>query len=172
MTKTVDHPTTFIVYGVDADNKPHAARFDKSHPELVAKAAELMDMQLHEVSSPAVAALADRLPKGRLYANGNGFVPPVRKDVYEQLSATIAEVTRSAGTEAGSPGLPRNWDEIAPGHLVIANEGPGWGWYAAIVVNVDGDMLTLHWRDFPWQPDIIQHRSNIALIRPGLEATN
>ncbi len=123
MTKTVDHPTNFIVYGVDADNKPHAALFDKSHPELVAKAAELMGLQLHEVSSPAVAALGDRLPKGRLYANGNGFVPPVRKDLYEQLSATIADVNRNAGTEAGSPGLPRNWDEVAPGHLVIANEG-------------------------------------------------
>ncbi len=154
MTKTVDHPTTLIVYGVNADNKPHAARFDKTNPELVAKAAALMGLQLHEVGSPAVAALGDQLPKGRLYANGNGFVPPVRKDVYELLSATIADLNRNAGAEDGSPGLPRNWDEIAPGH------------YAAIVVNVDGDMLTLHWRDFPWQPDIIQHRSNIALIRP------
>jgi hypothetical protein len=167
MPKTVDHPTTFIVYGVDPDKKPHAARFDNGNPELVAKAAELMGFKLHQVNSPAVAAVTDWLPKGRLYANGNGFVPPVRKDIYEQLSATIADATRNAGTEAGSPGLPRNWDEVAPGHLVIAKEGPGWGWYEAIVVKVEGDMLTLHWRDFPWQPDIIQHRSNIALISPG-----
>ena len=24
---------------------------------------------------------------------------------------------------------------------------------------VNGNMLTLHWRDFPWQPDVVQHRS-------------
>jgi len=25
----------------------------------------------------------------------------------------------------------------------------------------------LHWRDYPWQPDIVQHRSNVALIKPA-----
>ena len=167
MSKTADHPTTLIVYGVDADKKPHAARFNASQSELVAKAAALMGFKLHKVSAPAVAALADALPNGRLYANGNGFVPPIRKDLFGQLAGAIADATRTAGTEDGSPGLPRNWDEIAPGHLVIANEGPGWGWYAAMVVKVDGDMLTLHWRDYPWQPDIVQHRSNVALIKPA-----
>ncbi len=53
------------------------------------------------------------------------------------------------GGDDGSPGLPGDWDEIAPGHLVVANEGPGNGWWDAIVVEVNGDMLTLHWRDFP-----------------------
>ena len=38
---------------------------------------------------------------------------------------------------------PRSWDEIAPGHLVIASEGPGNGWWDAIVVEVNDDMLTL-----------------------------
>jgi hypothetical protein len=55
-------------------------------------------------------------PKAACTPNGNGFVPPVRKDIYEQLSATIADATRTAGPEAGSPGLPANWDEIAPGY--------------------------------------------------------
>ncbi len=166
MSKTVDHLPTLIVYGVDADKKPHAARFIASQPELVAKAADLMGLTLHEVSSPAVEALADLLPNGRLYATGNGFVPPIRKDLYEQLSGAIADANRAAGTEAETK-LPPNWDEVAPGHLVIANEGPGSGWYAAIVVKVEGEMLTLHWRDYPWQPDIVQHRSNIALLKPG-----
>jgi hypothetical protein len=72
-----------------------------------------------------------------------------------------------AATEAGSPGLPRTWDEIAPGHLVIASEGPGNGWWDAIVAEVNGDMLTLHWRDYPWQPNVVQHRSAVALIKPA-----
>ena len=63
--------------------------------------------------------------------------------------------------------MPRNWDEIAPGHLVIANEGVGQGWWEAIVVEASGDMLTLHWRDYPWQKNVVQHRSAVALIKPG-----
>ena len=158
MTKTVDNLTdpAFVVYGVDADKKPRAARFDNSQPKLVAKAAELMNLKLCEVNSPAIAELAKKLPNGRLYANGNGFIPPVKRDLYTTLGDGMPRQAETAepkvpvvGTEAGSPGLPRNWDEIAPGHLVIASEGPGNGWWDAIVVEVNGDMLTLHWRDLP-----------------------
>jgi hypothetical protein len=166
---TEDNPTNaaFVVYGVDADRKPRAARFDNSQPTLVAKAAELMGFKLCEVSSPALAELAKDLPEGRLYANGNGFIPPVPYQLYATLSATIAAANRKTGGGGGSPGLPRNWDEIGPGQLVVANEGPGNGWWDAIVLEVNGDMLTLHWRDFPWQQDVVQHRSTVALINPG-----
>ena len=177
MTKTAEKPTdpAFVVFGIDANKKPHAARFDNSEPKLVAKAAELMKFKVCEVNSPAIAQLAKKLPEGRLYANGNGFIPPVRHQLYATLAATIAATSGTTGTKAagggaagaGSPGLPRSWDEIGPGHLVIANEGAGNGWWDAIVVAVDGDMLTLHWRDFPWQPDVIQHRSTVALIKPA-----
>jgi hypothetical protein len=109
------------------------------------------------------------------YANGNGFVPPVKKDLYATLAGVIAAASGNGGTDGAggaagkdaSPGLPRSWDEIAPGHLVIASEGPGNGWWDAVVVDVNGDMLTLHWRDFPWQPDVVQHRSSVALIKPA-----
>ncbi len=174
MSTTADKPTgpAFVVFGIGADKKPRAARFDDSQPKLVAKAAELMNLKLREINSPALANLAKQLPVGRLYANGNGFVPPVQKQLYATLAATVAAASRDAVTKATdgaprSPGLPRSWDEIAPGHLVIANEGIGEGWWEAIVVEVRGDMLTLHWRDYPWQPDIIQHRSNVALIKPA-----
>jgi hypothetical protein len=30
-------------------------------------------------------------------------------------------------------GLPRTWDDIAPGHLVIAQEALEYGWWEAIV---------------------------------------
>ena len=171
-TKTTEEKptdTAFVVFGVDTDKKPRAARFDNSQPSLVAKAAELMNFKLCEVNSPAIAELAKDLPEGRLYANGNGLVPPVPHALYARLSATIAAASRNAGDDngGGSPGLPRDWNEIAPGQLVVANEGPGNGWWDAIVVEVNGDMLTLHWRDFPWQQDVVQHRSTVALINPG-----
>ncbi len=173
MTNTsLENPTqpAFVVFGVGADKKPRAASFDASQPKLVAIAAELMNLTLCEVTSPAIAEVAKELPVGHLYANGSGFIPTIKHQLYSWLSATVAAESPDAGSadgNDGSPGLPRDWDEIAPGHLVVANEGPGNGWWDAIVVEVNGDMLTLHWRDFPWQENVVQHRSAVALIRPG-----
>ena len=132
-----------------------------------------MNLKLCEVTSPGIAEVAKDLPVGHLYANGSGFVPTIKYDLYTKLSATIAAESRSAGSDngggpAGSPGLPGDWDEIDIGHLVIANEGPGNGWWDAIVVEVNGDMLTLRWRDFPWQENVVQHRSAVALIKSGV----
>jgi hypothetical protein len=172
--RDLENPTqpAFIVFGVDSDKEPRAAWFDASQPKLVARAAELMNLNLCAVTSPAIAEVAKEVPVGHLYANGSGFVPKIKYDLYAKLSATVAAEARTASSadgddQAGSPGLPRDWDEIGPGHLVVANEGPGNGWWDAIVVEVNGDMLTLHWRDFPWQPDVVQHRSNVALINPA-----
>lgn len=80
--------------------------------------------------------------------------------------------TGAAG--AGAPGdlppnLPRNWQEIAPGHLVIAHESLEDGWWEAIVIERDGDMLTLRWRDNPKQAKCIRHRTAVALISTGID---
>ncbi|HLZ02658.1 MAG TPA: hypothetical protein VKR55_10970, partial [Bradyrhizobium sp.] len=54
----------------------------------------------------------------------------------------------SGSTPGGSaPRLPRNWQEIGLGDLVVANQDRWEGWYEAIVVEANGDMLTLRWRD-------------------------
>jgi hypothetical protein len=45
------------------------------------------------------------------------------------------------------PSLPRSWDEIEIGHLVLAPEAGGEGYWETIVVAKDNDMLTLTWRD-------------------------
>jgi hypothetical protein len=135
-TETIlENPTepAFVVFGVDTDKKPRAAWFDDSQPKLVAKAAGLMNLKLCEVTSPGIAEVAKELPVGHLYANGSGFIPTIKHDLYARLSATVAAESRSAGSDngdgpAGSPGLPGDWDEIDIGHLVIANEGPANGW--------------------------------------------
>ena len=38
-------------------------------------------------------------------------------------------------------GLPWTWDEIAPGHLVIAQEALDYGWWEAIVIGRNGDIF-------------------------------
>ncbi len=59
----------FVVFGVDAAMKPRAAWFDDSQPKLIAKATELMNLKLCEVTSPAIAEVAKELLVGHLYAN-------------------------------------------------------------------------------------------------------
>jgi hypothetical protein len=111
---------------------------------------------------------------------GKTFVPFIRRDLYDKLVAAAPNgnahpTNPPAGGSSGVPGskgsppnLPRNWDEIAPGHLVIAHESNEDGWWEAIVLECDGDMLTLRWRDYPKQPKVVRHRAAVALISTGI----
>jgi hypothetical protein len=53
---------------------------------------------------------------------------------------------------------------IAPGHLVVAQDGPQDGWYEAIVVEQNGDMFTLRWRDYPRERRFARHRRSLGLL--------
>jgi hypothetical protein len=64
-------------------------------------------------------------------------------------------------------GLPRTWDEIAPGHLIIAQESLANGWWEAIVLDRKDDMLTLRFRDYPRLPKFFRHRTAVALMSPA-----
>ena len=119
-----------IVLGYDEHHKPQAAQFPAADAELVAKAARLMDLKVYEAVTEDLAALAKKLPVGRLYSNGRGFVPNVRQSLYSEIIATLAVEPQAAlGKDKDelpvATGLPRTWDEIAPGHLVIAQEALG-----------------------------------------------
>jgi len=70
-----------IVLGYDENHKPRAARFPAKDADLVTKAAQLMDLRVYEAASEDLAALAKKLPEGRLYGNGRGFVPNVRQSL-------------------------------------------------------------------------------------------
>jgi hypothetical protein len=61
-------------------------------------------------------------------------------------------------------GLPRSWDEIAAGHLVIAQESLDCGWWEAIVLDRKGDAFILQYRDFPHLPRFARPRTGLALI--------
>jgi hypothetical protein len=185
-----------VLFGLDESRKPRAARFGSSHADLAAKAAELMSLTACRVSSPGLAEIAEKLPTGRMYANGRAFVPNVRRDLYAKLIAAAAtnngnngdgqtgeptekpaeaaaagNETAPSAAEPAQPavahGYPRDWNDISVGHLVIASGGPTDGWWEAIVIGLEGDMLTLRWRDYPRYPKFVQHRSAVALLKPG-----
>jgi hypothetical protein len=162
-----------IVLGFDDQQKPRGARFVDAKPDLVTKAADAMGFKVYEATPPEVAEYAKKLPLGRLYANGRGFVPNVRQDLYSDLVVALALEPQAAlsknGDNNGLPvalGLPRSWDEIDPGHLVIAQESLDYGWWEAIVLDQQGDTFTLRYRDYPHLPKFVRHRSGIALMNP------
>src|SRR5271166_3234448 len=53
---------TLIVLGYDDQQKPRGARFDHDKPDLVTKAANLMDLKVYQATSEDVAAVAEKLP--------------------------------------------------------------------------------------------------------------
>ena len=170
-----------VLFGTDEHGKPRAACFEAANPDLITKAAAAMKLQLLRPVTASQIELAKKLPVGRIHANGTGFVPPIRRDLYSELQlaaeppqqsgTTASTVAPSPASAPGAPaqGLPKDWDSIEVGHLVIAPEegGPKEGWWEAIVLAKDGDILTLKWRDFPKEDNAVRHRTAVALIKPA-----
>ena len=48
---------------------------------------------------------------------------------------------------------------------MIAYEDAINGWWEAIVLARDGDMLTLKWRDYPHQANVRRHVGSVALLK-------
>src|SRR5450830_1502889 len=147
-----------IVFGLDPTGKSKAATFPAHQVELASKAAGLMQLRLLKIDSPELAEFAAQLPVGKIYASGHGFVPQVRTAIYDRL-VQFAD-------PAPAPGLPATWEDIDVGHLVIARDDLAAGWWEAIVIAKDGDMLTLQFRDYPKQAPAVLHRAALALLRP------
>jgi hypothetical protein len=126
------------------------------------------------------------------------FVPNIRRDLYDQIleaartaaeqsdakiEAGAAEQSASVKAREGQPdagqaevrtvspvtsGLPRSWESIAVGHMVLVHESPADGWWEATVLKREDEILTLRFRDYPKQPTFIRHINTVALVNPGL----
>jgi hypothetical protein len=147
-----------IVFGLDQAGKARAASFTSDQLGLATKAAELMKLRVVKVAGPELTELAARLQAGRIYASGHGFVPPIQPNIYDRLN--------ELADPKAAPGLPSSWDDIDVGQLVLAQEVLAEGWWEAIVVARDNDMLTLKWRDYPKYPQLVRHRASVALLKP------
>jgi hypothetical protein len=171
-----DTAPDLIVLGLE-DGQPRAAKFLAGHADLVRKAAEAMNLTVRKAEGPEIVDLAKKLQEGRLYATGRGSVPPIRRDLYDRLveqlklaGQPVPETHSQVQAEQTGPDLPATWDDIAVGHLVIAHENAVEGWWEAIVLARDGDLLTLKWRDYPLQSNVTRHVATVALMKPDLAA--
>jgi hypothetical protein len=179
ITKTGPQPSdpaapVLIVLGYDDQAKPRAARFTGGDPALIEKAAKAMNLEVRPVTSPDLAKVAKRLPEGHLYANGTGFVPNVRQALYSEIVvALVAKADADKNNSFPPPvakGLPRSYDEIAPGHVVLAQETLEYGWWEVIVLARTGDRFTVRLRDYPELPAFVRPKTAIAIMAAPTEA--
>jgi hypothetical protein len=127
-----------------------------------------LHVRLVEVTNPDLAEVAPKLPAGRLHANGKGLVPYIKGDLY--LGLIVANLNGDDPPVSPDPTpqeIPCSWDDIGPGHVVIAKETSECGWWDAVVIERTGDLVTVRYRDYPDCPSMIRHRSAIALISPA-----
>jgi hypothetical protein len=190
MTAKANHSvpgTPLVLFGLDSRGKAKAARFGKEHAGLAMKAASQLALQVLASNDPKIADIAAALPVGRVHATGRTFVPFIRRDLYDRLLAAAGNgnlhqppaplANGASGDAAGSrppgssPKLPRTWQEIGVGDLVVAQESLEDGWYDAIVLDANGDMFSLRWRDYPRQRQFVRHRLRLGLLYPGTKQT-
>jgi hypothetical protein len=159
----------YILFGADEYAKPRAARFSAFSAEdaaLLAKAAASLHVRLVEVANPDLAEVAPKLPAGRLHASGKGLVPYIKGDL-DLIAANLNGEDLPASPDPTPQEIPGSWDDIGPGHVVIAKETSECGCWDAVVVERTGDLVTVRYRDYPSCPSMVRHRSAIALISPA-----
>jgi hypothetical protein len=149
-----------VLFGSDEEGKARAARFRPDDAQLATKAAATMKLRILKVTNAEAEVVAGQLPLGRIYATGLAFIPEVKQPLLERLQE-LAEPKPAA------PGLPKSFDAIDVGHLVIARDMPSDQWFEAILTgkDKDKDMLTLKWRNYPLSPPFSCHRAAVALLK-------
>jgi hypothetical protein len=152
----------YVVFGLDADEKPRAARFIDPNEKLIAKLALSLGLRVGITTTTAHVNILGKLPTGRINAQGSEAVPIVGLDEYERINALVGGETGHIATA-----FPKSWDEVAPGHLVIANDTHEDGWWLALVIKRHENNVTLCWRDYPSQGQFIRNVSDIALLNPN-----
>ena len=150
---------TLIMFGLDKDRKPHAAQFTGENEALLAKAASSMGMRLAVPSSKKHFEVVHKLPLGKIHSTGSGLVPIVDQQLYDQIATLV-------GGDSGviSASLPKSPAQLAPGHLVLAQESIEDGWWCAVIIRRSNDAATLKWRDFPSEPEFIRPISALAFL--------
>src|ERR1700754_526717 len=133
-----------VLFGLDENGKCRAAKFASEDEAVVNKLALARGLRVGLANGAKHAALLGKLPEGRLYSTGKSSVPLIGSKLYETLSVLVGG---EPGPILGS--LPRSREELAPGHLVIAQASIANGWWEAVVTRREGTTLCLRWRDDP-----------------------
>jgi hypothetical protein len=185
--KSAGSPDKLFVFGIDDAGKPRGARFGEVNEKVVSAAAEMKLTSVHAASA-AFTEIGMKLPAGRLYASGKAFVPPIRRDLLAKLKAALTapgdesqvhpSPTLSRAAEKAkdkdavlAAGLPRTWDGIEVGHVVLVpDDSPEeYGYWPCVVLKREDHVLTLRLRDYPEKGTYVRHVAQVGLLNPGPE---
>lgn len=145
--RTTNITKAIVLFGLDADGKPRAARFMESDEELVTRATQALGLRLGIATKAKHFEVVKDLPVGRIHATGKTAVPNIPQELYDKLNGLV-------GGEPGpiSTSFAKSWDDFAPGHLVVAHASLADGWWPAVVVERTSTTFELRWRDDPHLP--------------------
>lgn len=179
-----------LILGRDNNDRPHAAWFMPGQLEQAESAATSMGMFFVAVGeNQDLAAIATKLPKGKLFDSGKAFVPFVGGGAFDQLlpfappaaaehkepKPRVPKVKAAAPAEdpatppAPTPGidLPKDWSAIKVGSVVLASETREDGWWEAKVTEAKpNNVFILAWVDWPDLEPFVRHRERLALMFP------
>ena len=175
------HPV--IILGRDDRGKPHASFFPAIDAHAARQAATRMGMFALNVVTDETRGFLPTLPKGKLFDSGKAFVPFVKQDTYQRITAHLPEDQRVKADEIRTlpeqpeaapvrpdktEHKPEGWDKIIVGSIVLATEGPLEGWYEARVLKqYEDNRLRLEWRDYPEEPAFTRRIDQLALLHPN-----
>ncbi|MEB8388532.1 hypothetical protein OO012_15000 [Rhodobacteraceae bacterium KMM 6894] len=190
----MDANPAIILFGYDDSGKPHASSFDIERRHEAIKAAGLMGLRALAVEGETLVAIAAKIPVGKVFGSGKGFVPFVKREVGAQLDQVAKDhpdllitvpkpdlnvatnkTTSRADDVTALTELPKDWDSIKTGSRVLAVDVPEDGWWVAIVQHVhEGgskgqpmQMLTLKWEAFPEDGTFVRRFDHVALMHPA-----
>ena len=163
-------PKVYIVLGFDDRHVPHGARYIDPDEDRLIKVTGEQALNLYELRSASLIALAESLPLGKLGSTGPGSVPKIKQILYSEIVSGISDQDdavprgKMEGFLPARTGLPKSWEDIAVGHLVIAQECPAYGWAEAIVIDRKDKILTLRYLDYSKLPRFYRDIRAVALL--------
>lgn len=152
--------STIVLFGLDETDNPRGAQFVGVDEVLLTRMAKGMGMRMGTPHAAHQFAVTSKLPKGDIHATGVKAVPQIALELYEKLNALVGGETGAISTTQ-----PKTWDEIEPGHLVIAQDSLADGWWPAVVIKRHENNLVLKFRDWPGQGEVIRDVSTVALLK-------
>ena len=187
-----DEPA-LVVITKDVSGAARGSWFAASDVKVAKASAKAAGAVAGAIKGPDLMALANRVPKGRIFDSGKLFMPRIQAAVFEQLSGhapkaanqprlqviasnadnqeNSADKVSSSASGVGITGtLPSDWSKLGVGSLVLAREAEEESFYLAVVIGKSSPtQFSLRWRDYPDEPNFQRQVSNLAMLHPKMD---
>jgi len=180
----------FLVYTKTPDGKScQAAWYDESVEATAKIYGQRQGFTVLEIRPDQVNQVKAALDEGTPAAKGELTLHAVKAEVLDRLLATLSAASPSGQTGAAKvppamatepanaksnapaslPPIDPMWAALTVKMVVLAHEltdGVPDGWWEAVITAVEGDTLTLRYRDYPDQAPFRRRRDQLAIMYP------